>query len=510
VISGESRPSTAPLPRGVRRVLAAMNANVGHRWSIPELAAVAGVSARTLQRHFACFLGKSPQSVQHDIGLEQARHELLQGAPGVKVRDVALRCGFPHFGRFSAEYRRRYGEAPSCTLKRQARFGSELTSRPAMLTPSRDRPTVALAPIATTVDHREIAASLADDLATALTRAGLSVTSQARFARYRMFAAIRGTGAHKTLVVQLVDEESGRQLCAHRTEGVLIDGSDCHEQLATRIVAALQPGLRSAEIERAWDRSEIELGPHDLALRAMPGVLSLDAEGNARALELLERALDRNPDSGLAAALAAWAYAQRVIYHFATDPIGERARGIELAHKARSQSIDATALAVLGNALTLLGELDSAALLVGKALAIDGGCAWAWSRSGWLEVYRGDPAAAIERLKIALDLAPQDSLAFNSMVGIGCAHFKAGNYVEAARWQERALREHPSAIWVHRTLCPAYVLTGERAQARRSLDALRSGYPELTVSGVQLGMPPLPESYRNLVFEALSDAGLPA
>jgi AraC-like DNA-binding protein/tetratricopeptide (TPR) repeat protein len=509
VISGEDGPSTAPLPRGVRRVLEAINANVGHRWSISELAAVAGVSARTLQRQFACFLGKSPQSVQHDIGLQQARHELLQGAPGVKVKDVALRRGFPHFGRFSAEYRRRYGEVPSCTLKRQARFGCELTSRPAILTRSRDRPTVALAPIETTVDHRDIACSLADDLATALTRAGLSVTSQARFARYQMFAAIRGTGAHKRLLVQLIDRESGRQLGAHRTEGALIDRSDSHEQLATRIVAALQPGLRSAEIERAWDRSEIELGPHDLALRAMPGVLSLDAEGNARALELLERALDRNPDSGLAAALAAWAYAQRGIYHFATDP-GERARGIKLAHKARSLPIDATALAVLGNALTLLDELDGAALLIGKALAIDGGCAWAWSRSGWLEVYRGDPASAIERLKIALDLAPQDSLAFNSMVGIGCAHFKAGNYVEAARWQERALREHPSAIWVHRTLCPAYVLTGERAQARRSLDALRSGYPELTVSEVQLGMPPLPESYRNLVFEALFDAGLPA
>jgi tetratricopeptide (TPR) repeat protein len=164
----------------------------------------------------------------------------------------------------------------------------------------------------------------------------------------------------------------------------------------------------------------------------------------------------------------------------------------------------------LGNALTLLDELDSAALVVGKALAIDGGCAWAWSRSGWLDVYRGDPESAIERFKIALDLAPQDSLAFNSMVGVGCAHFKAGNYVEAARWQERALVEHPSAIWVHRTLCPAYVLTGAKPEARRSLDALRSGYPDLTVSEVQVGMPPLPESYRNLVFEALSEAGLPA
>jgi tetratricopeptide (TPR) repeat protein len=336
------------------------------------------------------------------------------------------------------------------------------------------------------------------------------VTSQPRSARYRICAALRGDSGRHSLVVRLIEQESGRQLGAHRTEGILLDRSDSHHELATRIVAALQPALRSAEIERAWSRSEVELNPHDLALRAMPGVLSLDAEGNARALELLERARDRNPESALAAALAAWAYAQRVVYHFAADPISERARGVELAHKARSLPGDATALAVLGSALTLLDELDNAALLVGKALAADGGCAWAWSRSGWLEVYQGDPESAIERFRIALDLAPQDQLAFNSMVGIGCAHFKAGKYVEAARWQERALREHPTAIWVHRTLCPAYVLTGERALARRSLDALRSGYPELTVAEVQLGMPPLPESYRNLVFEALSDAGLPA
>jgi tetratricopeptide (TPR) repeat protein len=112
-------------------------------------------------------------------------------------------------------------------------------------------------------------------------------------------------------------------------------------------------------------------------------------------------------------------------------------------------------------------------------------------------------------LKIALDLAPHDSLAFNSMVGIGCAYFKAGNYLDAARWQERALIEHPSSIWVHRTLCPAYVFGGAKLQARRSLDALLDQYPELTISEVQLGMPPLPQTYRDLVIEGLQAAGLP-
>ena len=504
------RLSSTPVPRGVRRALEAMHANIGRRWSVAELAAIAGVSSRTLQRQFTVFVGKTPQALWQDIALEQARHELLQGSPGEKVMDVALRCGFTHLGRFSVAYRHRYGESPSGTLKRQARFVTGLASRLTVFMSSRDRPMVTLVPIVTAPEDREIASALGDDLASALTRSGLSVTHQVGSARYRLLGAIRGTALHKRLVMQLVDSESGCQLWAHRTEGVTIDGSDGYDRLATRVAAALQPSLRLAEIERAVLRPDTELGPHDLALRAMPGVLSLDAEGNSRALDLLARATERDPAHALAAALTAWAHAQRIVYHFTTDPVQERLRGFEVARRAQSLSGDATALAVLGNALTLLGDLDAAAHVIGKALAADGGCAWAWSRSGWLDVYQGDAESAVERFKIALDLAPQDALAFNSMIGIGCAHFKAGNYVDAARWQEWALTEHPSAVWVHRTLCPAYVLTGARPQARRSLDALRSRYPDLTVSEVQLNMPPLPESYSSLVFEALSDVGLPA
>jgi len=242
----------------------------------------------------------------------------------------------------------------------------------------------------------------------------------------------------------------------------------------------------------------------------MPGVLSLDANGNARALELLDRALQMDPDHPLATALAAWVHVQRVVYHFTSAAAQERTRSLELVHKARTLCNDATVLAILGNTLSLLNEFDAADLVTRKALTIDGGSAWAWSRSGWIDVYKGDPASAVERFKIALDLAPHDPLAFNSMVGIGCALFTAGQYAEGARWQERALAEHPSSIWVHRTLCPAHVLAGQLPQARRSLDALRQHYPDLTVSEVQQGMPPLPPSQCDLVVGALEEAGLPA
>jgi AraC-like DNA-binding protein/TolB-like protein len=501
---------TSPLPRGVRRALDAMRANIGHTWRLTELAAIAGVSGRTLQRQFLTFVGKTPRAVLREIGLECARRELLQGMPDIKIMDVALRSGFPHFGRFSIAYRRRYGETPSQTLKRQEVLTDALGAMPSLFVPARDRPAVAVGPIEAAAENLAVAADIADDLVTTLTRAGIAVATRSMAARYHLGGAIRGSGAQTHLTIRLIDTETGGQLWAHRADGILQDDTSTTEHLAIRIAAALQPCLRLAEIDRALRKPITSLGAQDLALRAMPGVLSLDAIGNARALELLERAMDQDPNHPLATALAAWAHVQRVVYHFTHAPQQERARSLELAHRARGLGGDATVLAILGNALSLLNEFDTADLVTRKALAMDGGSAWAWSRGGWIDVYKGDPHAAIERFKIALDLAPYDPLAFNSMVGIGCALFIAGQYAEGAQWQERALAEHPSASWVHRTLCPAHVLAGQAPQARRSLGALRQHYPDLTVSEVQLGMPPLPPSQCDLVVGALQEAGLPA
>jgi tetratricopeptide (TPR) repeat protein len=350
---------------------------------------------------------------------------------------------------------------------------------------------------------------MADELAVALGRAGIAVTSEPRSARYRLDGSLRMAGEQKRLTLKLIDGETGNHLWAQRCDGAFGGEADPAEHLALRIAAALQPCLRRAEIDKAQRKAERDLTAHDLTLRAMPGILSLDADGNARGLDLLERATDRDPRQPLAVALAAWAHVQRVTYHFTTKPEQERVRSIELAHKAQAMANDANALAVLGNAFTLLHDLDAAELVVRKALAMDGGSAWAWSRQGWIDLYRGDVCSAIERFKVSLDIAPHDSLAFNNMVGIGCAHFEAGRYAEAVRWQERALLEHPSSVWIHRTLCPAHVLRGAPDDAQRSFGALRERYPDLTLGEVERNLPPLSRSYRDRVFEGLRSVGLP-
>ena len=53
--------------------------------------------------------------------MDEARHDLLENANETRVTDVALDWGFLHFGWFSQDYRRLFGETPSQTLKRSRR-----------------------------------------------------------------------------------------------------------------------------------------------------------------------------------------------------------------------------------------------------------------------------------------------------------------------------------------------------------------------------------------------------
>jgi AraC-like DNA-binding protein len=104
-------------PRIVRRVLDEMHDDPGRPWTASDMAEVAGVSIRRLQEGFQDYVGASPRECLTDIRLAQVRKDLLGGADGFTVADIAMRWGLMHTGRFAAAYRRKYGESPSETLR---------------------------------------------------------------------------------------------------------------------------------------------------------------------------------------------------------------------------------------------------------------------------------------------------------------------------------------------------------------------------------------------------------
>lgn len=84
---------------------------------IEDLCHVTNSSIRTLQKCFKYYFGITISDYLKTVRLEAARRELAATDPShITVTKIALRNGFRHLGRFSVEFRRRYGESPSETL----------------------------------------------------------------------------------------------------------------------------------------------------------------------------------------------------------------------------------------------------------------------------------------------------------------------------------------------------------------------------------------------------------
>jgi AraC-like DNA-binding protein len=108
----------------VRLVEDWMEANLTKPLGVDDLAAMANVSARSLQLAFRRLRGCSPMQALMQRRLAFARRLLEHAGPGVNVTSVAMDLGFFNLGRFSVRYRNAFGEAPSATLDRCRRLAS--------------------------------------------------------------------------------------------------------------------------------------------------------------------------------------------------------------------------------------------------------------------------------------------------------------------------------------------------------------------------------------------------
>jgi len=112
-------------PGDVRRALDYIHDHLDQPITLADLVRESGVPGRTLLHHFRSTRGVSPMRYVRNARLERVRAELSAGAVE-HVAEAAARWQLVHAGRFSIEYRRRFGESPSQTLHKQ-RSASRLT-----------------------------------------------------------------------------------------------------------------------------------------------------------------------------------------------------------------------------------------------------------------------------------------------------------------------------------------------------------------------------------------------
>jgi AraC-like DNA-binding protein len=106
-------------PASVRRAERFIEENATNAVGLTDVARATGVSARALQQAFRRFRDTTPMAQLRGLRLDRARRALAEaGRDGGSVTSVAAAQGFGSLSRFTANYKARFGEPPSETLRR--------------------------------------------------------------------------------------------------------------------------------------------------------------------------------------------------------------------------------------------------------------------------------------------------------------------------------------------------------------------------------------------------------
>ena len=289
---------------------------------------------------------------------------------------------------------------------------------------------------------------------------------------------VRKGGDRVRITAQLIDAETGTHLWADRFDGSIEDVFELQDHVATSVAGVIEPALQAAEAHRSANRPTDDLTAYDLYLRALPKFASLSRDSLREALDLLNRAIARDPLYGPALALAAMCTQQLHLGGWVDVPEDARNQGVDYARRAiRAAESDPFVLASAAYAFGYFGEEMGAALaLIDRALVANPGSAYGWFWSGTLRMLAGQPDTAIEHMETSLRLNPRDRLAA-PLTLIGAAQFYKREFELAAANLQASLQERPGFPMTYRFLAACYAHMGQLDEARKIVQRLRTLSP---------------------------------
>jgi TolB-like protein/Flp pilus assembly protein TadD len=327
---------------------------------------------------------------------------------------------------------------------------------------------------------------------------------------YVLEGSVRRGGDRLRISGQLIDATSGVHLWADRFDGDLTDVFELQDRITESVVAAIEPTLQFAEVERRKHSRPNKLDAYDLLLRAYGLEYEFTLESMTAALHYLDQALAIDPTYAPAMATAAYYHALRHFQGWPQDD-AHRARGVKLAWRAVEVAPnDAQVLWMAAFAIwNMSEERESACELFNRSLMINPNSAMALTLGGWIEIMRGNQGAGRQMIERARRLSPRDPRGWFMSGAMALAAIIDENYSEAVGWAEKALVQNRRFAVALRALAVALVKTGQRDRAAQIVQELLKIEPELTIAGFLTRIPVPLESMAATYAEALRAAGLP-
>jgi len=323
--------------------------------------------------------------------------------------------------------------------------------------------------------------------------------------------SVRRAGNRLRIIAQLIDATTGAHIWADRFDGDMSDVFDLQDRITESVVAAIEPKLQLAEIERLKHKTAANLDAYDLLLRAQQLEYEFTAESLAAALYCLEQALAFDAAYAPALGLAAFCYAERHVQGWTTDPAAETAKALRFAERAvELAKDDSNVLWMAAYAIRELGpDPYRAKDIAYRSLHLNPNSAIALTIAAFIEAPLANPGKALQLLQRAERLSPRDPRAWFMATAAALAHLVDADYEGAVLCAKRALAQNPRFAMALRLLAASLAKIGELDQAAETMQKMLEIEPQLTLSKLRARLTFMPQSIWTNLAEGLRLAGLP-
>ena len=423
---------------------------------------------------------------------------------------------------------RAYGTGLRASDKREA-----TASTPAAASKPADRPSIAALPFSNLSGDPEqeyLADGMVEDLVTALSRfrwllviarnstfvykgKAVDVRQVARElgVRYVLEGSIRKAGSRVRIVAQLIDATAGTHIWSHKYDRDLSEVFDLQDEITQRIAAALAPEITAAEIARVQRQRPDNLDSWDAYVRALPLMREHTQESNRGATELLQKAIRLSPAYSAALARLSGCRTQAAYYDWDSQRDACITEALDLGRRA--QVVDPEeplALDALASAYQISGDLENAANLARRALALSSACTAAYGTLITSLAFLGRWEEALEAFAESERTSPRDPDRSSRLMGLTIALFVAGHYAEVVESAKDYVSLRPNWYGGYVYLAASSALSGKVEAARAAVGKLLELRPDMTLASMrkQVMLRRAPDAEK--LLEGLSKAGLPA
>src|SRR5829696_5711383 len=244
--------------------------------------------------------------------------------------------------------------------------------------------------------------------------------------RYVLEGSLRKLGNRVRITGQLIEAATGAHLWAGRFDGDVSSIFELQDEVTERVVGAIEPSLRDAEIERTRNKPTENLDAYDLYLRGQFELTQLSRETYAAAADLFRRAITMDPNysdayAGLVDTVGrSFGMGWIDDYEWTANEICQAAR-----RAITTDPENATSLASAAWALALFGGyFDEALELAARAVQLHPNSAYVRTHAGFVHAYAGESDQALAHFILGRRMNPVDPPGFTIFVGLGVAHFQ--------------------------------------------------------------------------------------